>query len=279
MTVRQILICYSNKLKNDLGDEKTLAHSYRALQHWNQWLTQHFLGERLLRAEQESFTSLLQQHFGKHAVLVGVPHQHALLSATEIACHTLVTPLIVREQACSVIESDLHELPIFSGSVDLVVLPHTLEFIDNPRQLLTEACRIIKPEGLIVISGFNPYSMWGIRKLFSKENGMPWSGNFIQSGKIKNWLKLADFAMESQQSALFAPPVAKSGVYNKFHFLETIGSKWCPVLGGAYILLARAKVIPLTPIKLKWKQQFGGIRMPKAITGHIAKTPESECWR
>ncbi len=257
-----------------MGDGKALAHSYRSLQHFNQWLAHHFLGERLLQAEQSSLAALLHQHFGKHAVLIGVPQQESLLNLTELPYHALLSPLNHQKTRVNFIESDLHELPIFTGSVDLVVLPHTLEFIDNPRQLLTEACRIIKPEGLIVICGFNPTSMWGVRKLFTKENSMPWSGQFIHPGKVKNWLKLADFELETQQAALFSPPVTNARMYDKFHFLETIGSKWCPMLGGAYFLLARAKVIPLTPIKLKWKQQLSSIRIPTAITGHIARSPD-----
>src|SRR5690606_5823540 len=108
------------------------------------------------------------RHFGKHAVLIGVPHQYELLKSTAIPCHSLITPIISHAHEHGLIEGDLHELPILTGSIDLVLLPHTLEFVDNPRQLLSEACRIIKPEGLIVVSGFNPYSTWGLRKLMTK---------------------------------------------------------------------------------------------------------------
>src|SRR5438093_12093821 len=86
------------------------------------------------------------------------------------------------------IESDLHELPILTGSIDLVMLPHTLEFVDNPRQLLAEACRIIKPEGLILVCGFNPYSTWGIKKMLTKNKKASWMGNIIQVNLVKAWL-------------------------------------------------------------------------------------------
>lgn len=249
-----------------------MEHSYRTLQHWNQWLSQHFLGERLLEAELTSLTKMLNQHFGKHALLIGVPAQFGLLHASTMPCHALATPLNIQDTGSSYIETGLHELPLLTGSIDLVLLPHTLEFIDNPRQLLAEACRVIKPEGLIVITGFNPYSTWGIKKIFTKEHAAPWVGNFIQQNKIKKWLELADFQMESQVSTLFTPPIAKPGLYNKFNFLEKVGSKWCHALGGTYVIAARAKVIPLTPIKLKWKQQLSGLRLPTTITGHIART-------
>lgn len=248
-----------------------MAHGYRTLQHWNQWLAQQFLGNKLLEAEKQILSSLLNRHFGKHALLIGVPHQYELLTATTIPCHSFVSPLISKDSRFSNIESDFHELPILTGSIDLVMLPHTLEFIDNPRQLLSEACRIIKPEGLIVICGFNLYSMWGINRLFAKQKTVPWSGNFLHSHKIKSWLKLADFEMEKQTSILFTPPVTQDKLFKKLHFLERLGSKCLPGLGGVYVILARAKVIPLTPIRLKWKQQLSNIRISTTITGNIAR--------
>jgi SAM-dependent methyltransferase len=249
---------------------KALAHGYRNLQHWNQWLAQAFLGQRLLAAEQALISPLLSNHFGKHALLIGVPHQQTLLNASVIPCHSSVSPILHHGNQTCHIESDFHDLPIQSGSIDLVILPHTLEFIEHPRQLLAEACRVIKPEGLMVITGFNPYSLWGMKKVFMRHQGAPWSGNFIPIKKIKKWLKLADFKLEQQQPMLFRPPINHPGVFDKLQFMETIGSKCLPMAGSAYILLARAKVIPLTPIKLKWKQQLSGIRI-SPMSGYIAR--------
>ena len=116
-----------------------LAHSYRTLQQWNHWLTQHFLGERLLQAEQQSLTSILNQQFGKHAILIGVPHQQPLLDATRLPCHTLLSPLVYHDTHSNYIESDLHELPLLTGSVDLLILPHTLEYIDNHANIVKHA--------------------------------------------------------------------------------------------------------------------------------------------
>lgn len=249
-----------------------MAHGYRILQHWDQWLSQQFLGKSLLEAEAEQISFLLEKHFGKHAILIGAPHQYSLLDMTKIPCHSLVTPIHIKDKKGGQIEGDFHELPILTGSVDLVILPHTLELIDNPRKLLSEACRIIKPEGLIVISGFNPYSAWGLKKIMTKhKKNMPWGTNFIHSHKIKNWLKFADFVMEKHVSALYTPPLKRQSLYKKLHFLEYIGSKCFPMLGGVYLLVARAKVIPLTPIRLKWKQHLSGLRIPSTMTGHTAR--------
>jgi SAM-dependent methyltransferase len=251
-----------------------LAHGYHTLQHWNGWLEDQPLGNSLMQAEQHALSGLLKNHYGKHALLIGVPQQYQLMDATVLPRHTLVSPLIDRQHAEHYIESTLHELPLLTGTLDLVILPHTLELVDHPRHLLAEACRVIKPEGLIVICGFNPYSLWGLRKWFAKHkhHNMPWSNHFTHAQKIKGWLRLADFAIEKQSTHLFRPPLNNPGYFEKLKFMESIGSTCFPALGGIYVVLARAKVIPLTPIKMKWKQPFGAIRLPTSMPGPIIRS-------
>lgn len=246
-----------------------MAHGYRTLQHWNRWLAQAFLGKILLDAEKEAISHLLDPYFGKHALLIGVSHQQNLLTTLTNFRFSLISPFTIQEKKWTSIEGDFHKLPILSGTIDLVILPHTLEWVDSPRQLLGEACRIIKPEGLIIICGFNPYSAWGLKKLVSKQKIIPWEANFIHLSKVKNWLKLADFQIEKFKPILFTPPINHPALYQKLRFLESLGSKCFLGLSGVYILMARAKVIPLTPIRLKWKQQLGGIRI-SGISGHVA---------
>lgn len=247
-----------------------MAHGYRTLQQWNQWLTRDFLGGALLEAELAAFTRILNNHFGKHAVLIGVPQQYSLLPSSVLPCHTLATPLIHGAHGLNCIETDFHDLPLLTGSVDLVMLPHTLEFIDNPRQLLSEACRVIKPEGLIAIASFNPYSIWGMRRWFAGAQKVPWKGHFINERKVRNWLRLAEFQMEKQTSVLYGLPIDHPAIFNRLKWLDPIGNVLFPKWGGVHILLARAKQIPLTPIKLKWKQQLNGIPMGNTFSGHIA---------
>ena len=176
-----------------------MAHGYRTLQHWNQWLSHEYLGAELLRAEQTIIAEILKRHFGRHSLLIGAPNQYDLLNATNIPCHSLISPLMHKESHFNYIQGGFHELPILTGSIDLVMLPHTLEFVDNPRQLLAEACRIIKPEGLILVCGFNPYSIWGLKRKFDKHKKNLWMGNLIRAHIIKSWLRLADFEMEQQK--------------------------------------------------------------------------------
>jgi len=239
-----------------------LAKTYRVAHQWDHWLAQgHFLGHELVAAEKKSLLRLLTKYFGKYTLLIGVPHQEELLRTTATARQVLLTPLIVKNRHLKSIESEFHELPIASGSIDLVILPHALEYIENPRQLLAEACRIVKPEGHIVILGFNPVSLWGLKKQFIHSQLMPWSTNFISANLVKSWLRLADFELVNQDYCLFRPPLKQKGLYKKLHFLEWFGHKCFRPFGGAYVLIARAKVVPLTPIRLRWQQNLSNVRV------------------
>lgn len=257
-----------------MGDGKALAHGYRTLQNWDKWLAQEFLGNKVLNAEKEIISDLIKQHYGKHAVLMGVPQQQALLTTTNISIKTLVSPLLSATKDFLMVESNFAELAIQTGSVDLVILPHILEFVDNPRALLAEACRIVKPEGLIVICHFNPYSTWGFKRIVGKQHHhvVRTSHHFIASHLVKNWLELASFEIEAVRSGLYTPPIQHKGLYNRLHFCERIGALFFPKAGAVNVIVARAKVIPLTPIKMKWKQKLDNIRIAKPIPGSIASS-------
>jgi len=229
-----------------------LPKNYRSIQQWNHWLSQS-LGHLLIQAEQEVLIKLLDSYFGKHGLFVGVPAQEKLFHSTVTAQSILLTPLLVKHQHYKIIESDFYELPIRSGSVELVVLPHTLEHITNPQKLLSEACRIVKPEGHIIILGFNPLSLWG-RKFKS-----------ILPGKVRKWLSLEDFELVRHENFLFRPPTQKKNLFHNLRFLETVGQKFLKPFGGVYVLIAKAKVIPLTPIRLRWKQHLSGLGVPSMM--------------
>jgi SAM-dependent methyltransferase len=240
--------------------ESIVAKTYRVTQQWNHWLTC-FLGKSLLESETKALTKMLAGKYGKQTLLLGVPHQNSLLQSSAIARKYLLSPLLNRDKSYHYIEGDFYDLPIQSGSVDQVILPHTLELLDNPHQLLSEACRIVKPEGCIFILGFNPYSMWGLRKYLVKNLTIPWTRSFISSRQVINWLALADFELEKQNMILFRPPTQHQSLYKKFKFLEWIGKKCYKAFGGVYILQAKAKVTPLTPIRLHWTQELSGTRI------------------
>ncbi len=234
-----------------------MAKTYRVAQHWNQWLSQPF-GRSIQAYEYLYLQKLWTDMYGKHGLLIGVSQQIDLIHTSETACHVLLSPLFNKELPILAVESDFHELPILSGAVDLVLLPHTLDYTDNPRQLLAESCRIVKPEGHIIILGFNRISLWGLRKLLSTSRQIPWTLHFFQTATIKKWLQLADFELVKQETILFSLPFHSK---RKLKWLEWIGRKFFKPFGSVYIVVAKAKVIPLTPIRLTWQQKLSSVHV------------------
>lgn len=53
-----------------------------------------------------------------------------------------------------------YNLPLKSDSVDMIIVSHLLEFDTCRFQTMREIERILKPEGIILIVNFNPWSLW-----------------------------------------------------------------------------------------------------------------------
>ena len=158
-------------------------------------------------------------------------------------------------------------LPIKADSVDALILPHTLDVAQDPRRVLREAERVLIPEGRLVLLGFNPWSLWGVRRLLSLRAAPPWSGNFIGYPRLNDWLSLLGFAVERTEVLMFRPPVGHAGLLDRLAFLDEYGARFWPMLAGAYAVVAIKRVSTLTPIRLPWKRRSlirGGAVQPSA---------------
>ena len=147
-------------------------------------------------------------------------------------------------------------LPFDARSIDLVLLPHTLEFCADPHQVLREVGRVLTPEGYAVILGFNPFSLWGAWRLFaSRSRRVPWCGHFIQLPRIKDWLKLLDFELTRGRMLYYRPPLSNEAVMDRLFFLDKIGDRWWPMAGAVYLLVARKRVAGMIPLRPAWRKR------------------------
>jgi SAM-dependent methyltransferase len=150
------------------------------------------------------------------------------------------------------------ELPFATHSIDLVVMPHILEFAADPHQVLREVERVLVPEGHVVVTGFNPYSFWGARQYMARLGATPFlprAGRFISLPRIKDWLKLLSFDVERGRFGCYAPSVRSERWLARWRFLEKAGDRWWPFLGALYMLTAVKRVRGMRLVGAIWKRK------------------------
>jgi SAM-dependent methyltransferase len=147
---------------------------------------------------------------------------------------------------------DLHSLPLAGNSVDLVVLPHVLEFDANPHQILREVERVLVPEGSVVVTGFNPYSLWGARRsLARREQLPPFGGSYISVPRLKDWFALLGLEPHAGAFGCYVPAVTQEKWLRRFRFLDAAGDRWWPIGGAVYVIQAIKRQVGmrlLTPV-------------------------------
>ncbi len=207
-------------------------------------------GVYVLGWEQDQFDSAVEDTFGFLAVQVGLPGID-FLRRNRISYRF---PLSLEPGAA--VRADPLELPIASQSVDLLVLPHVLEFSADPHRVLREAERVLMPEGQIVISGFNTLSFWGLKQSFSGRHAdYPWNARMIGLLRLKDWLKLLGFELNGGMFGCYAPPFAQDKWLSRFAFMEKAGARWWPIAGGVYVVRAVKRTVGMRLVMPAWKKE------------------------
>lgn len=206
------------------------------------------LGQHLLYRERRYFDNAVSDVFGFNAVQVGLP-QIDFLRDSRIPLR--VTCAV---EAAADVQADPMFLPFESQSLDLLLLPHVLEFSANPHQVLREAERILRPEGRLVLAGFNPRSLWGLaRTLQGGERGYPWNGNFLNISRVKDWMALLGLEVAAGSMCCYRPPVNRESWLRRMRFMEPAGDRWWAMGGGVYFLQAVKRVQGMNIILPQWK--------------------------
>ncbi|QEY26213.1 class I SAM-dependent methyltransferase [Neisseria zalophi] len=131
------------------------------------------------------------------------------------------------------------------SSLSLLIMPHTLEISDSPYQTLVEAFRVLEPEGKLVISGFNPYSLWYYRfngkKLPEKQHCQPLAN-------LKKQIKSLNFEIEQGQFMVYVPPVKTEQALKRWQFMEAAGNRWWPSAAAVYGLVLQKRIVGVKPL-------------------------------
>jgi len=227
-------------------------------------------GAYLLEQEQRLFDEAVSNVFGFNALQLGM-HEMDLLRNCRIPF------LFKASRDNGLVHCEPDHLPFSGNSLDLILLPHTLEFSDNPHQALREAERVLVPEGHVMITGFNPISPWGLRRFVSKRQSYPWNGRSFSLLRIKDWLALLGFELVAGHMACYAPPCRNPVWLSKLQFMDRAGDRWWPMMGGVYFITAKKRVLGMRLLKPSWsksKLNPGLLPTPSQKNDHKKKQRE-----
>lgn len=256
-------------------------------------------GGYLLQWERARFSAAVSDIFGYHALQLGLPEidtlqdnrmPHRWLALDHLAPalshpatanmpgETAQAPASSRRAA---LFTDSAALPFPEASLDLVVLPHTLELSADPHATLREVERVLVPEGRVVISGLNPASLWGLAQrrghLYQRWGYdhlfLPKTGEFIGYWRLRDWLRLLNFEVESGRFGCYRPALASQPWLDRFEWMDAAGRRWWPIFGAVYFLVAVKRVRGMRLLEPAWKARKAPASAPavvanKDVAGH-----------
>ncbi len=230
------------------------------------WL-QSPLGAALLQCEARVVEEALDGVFGEQCLQLGVwgePRGFVRFARTQ-RCSVIAHPDNVAGEGAPDAWGQLHCLPVATDSIDVVVLPHTLEFSDRPHAILREVQRVLRSDGHVVILGFKPGGIWGLRRLVPGTGLPPGVENLISERRLSDWLQLLDMRIHRQHRYFFRWPVSGNRRLQSPEW-ERRGERWWPELAACYMLTAQKRLLTLTPVRKPW------LARPKVVGSLVKPT-------
>ncbi len=216
----------------------------------SEYKEQNKLVEILLQVESAKLNEVIPDLHG-HFLLQYSAFNQKIIPKTGLKHH-----FWVGDKGCAEADVNYEQLPFRESAIDCVLAHHILDYAHSPHQCLREAARIVVPNGYILIVGFNPWSSWGMSRLFTKGLA-PSGGHQISRRRVADWLALLGFRLEQITATQFLPPFMLRYFPRLSHevdrFLNCIGVPW----GGVYVIIARKLVAGRTPIRQQWASLLG----------------------
>lgn len=229
--------------------------------HFQDWLTTN-QGRHLLIHEKKWLQGQLRQLGGHQLLQVSATNDvffKRSLAANKVALH-FSEPTSNRNKASII--GDVDAWPIATESINILVLHHVLDFVENPHTFLREASRVLTPGGHIICCGFNPWSVLGVWRYFNLRLR---SGNYISPARLKDWFKLLGFDVRSEQYVMY-----RTGK----HAFEKKAQRYNLPIGGAYLTTLRKSVQSITPVMSLWKKQKAPLIAISSFSRSQLKKPE-----
>ena len=228
------------------------------------------LGRSLLAAESELLGEAMEDVFGWELLQIGAwGNARELLARGRTRRQSLIAAPGFPPGA-DIIARPAH-LPVTSDSIDAALLPHTLEFAPDPYAILREVDRVLTGEGQLLILGFRPWSLWGLRARASR-NGFPPGMRRVLSGNlVREWLVLLGYEVVAATRYLYLSPWSGGLSLGKATERLLRPGFTYPLPAGAYLMKARKRVYTVTPIRPRLREQrpavLGGLVKPTTRSG------------
>lgn len=221
------------------------------------------LGQRCLATEQRVIRRALDRLFGEQLLQIGLWGDDQTFLPFARTQHAATVDW--RESSQPDVLSHTDRLAIASDSIDVVLLPHTLELISSPHALLREVDRVLRADGHLVTLSFDAGGAWGLRHLLSRHGYPRGHERLIRERRLRDWLELLSFEVGLREHYLHTLPIERLAGFGARHNENWVG-RWVPGLSGGYLLSAQKRVHPLTPIRPSWRRSrlkvVGGLVEP-----------------
>ena len=236
------------------------------------------LGQSILDELEALLESRLRGVFGYQGLQVGnlAPERDLLAGAGLHRRLRVDAP--GRPHPSTDLNADVSALPVAAGTMKAVLFFHTLDFCEHPHQALREADRVLTDDGQLLIVGFSPFGLFGLRRAASlgRRRREPWSGRFWSRRRVSEWLSVLDYRVLAAEPLFVRPPVNAERVLARLAGLERL-RPWAGAASGLWVVRAKKQTVPMTLIRNHhWLRAGAAVGARGLASAGVARTPAPE---
>ncbi len=210
--------------------------------------------EGLVDLEAGLANDLVSNLFGYNVLQLGSFYPNLVMNSCRIPNKILVS-LGGDVQPFETVRGDVEAFPFGPATIDIIILPHILEFSPDPGKILREVDRVLIGEGYLVVFAFNPWSLFGLNTIFKRWQDLaPWNCSFISALRLEDWLRVLGFEMIEVRYGGYGSLV-KKGLLTITGNKEKLMKYLFPGLGNIYFLVAKKRIEGLTAMRTNWSMR------------------------
>lgn len=234
-------------------------------------------GQTVLAWEEGACARFLANKSGDRALQIGLGALNPF-AASPITHRILIDDTVhanadSHDFRCRVL-AQANALPLGDECCDVIVLAHT--FDRHPKELqatLSEAARVLAPNGLLISLFFNAMGSWALReKVFPTRKILPDGAAGIPIIAVKEAVQKAGLSLEGGNFGVYAVSPGKNSANVRLPgWLDKAGDRWWPTLSNVILLSARKVGVKPT---LVGKVNFAAAKSGKTVSATL-KNSES----